>query len=279
MDMLIAFGAFVLVMAILFLIRNKVSLFWTASLFLLSTVLYIKFGIQPPIPGSIVALYTITSLLSVLLYVTSSEAQRQSFFGPIMAMITEDRLKLVRFGVLLCVPALLAWQGYYMSLPSDAPPPRSRQVHPPVPNSISFQGLNEAAARDVDLIKEVNPLRELQDTDPEKFKTKVELGKTIYYENCYYCHGDHLAADGHYAITVKPVPADFQDAGTLPMLEESFLFWRIAKGGPGLPDAATPWDSSMPVWEKFLTEDEIWSVILFLYDHTGFEPRAKAEAH
>ena len=63
------------------------------------------------------------------------------------------------------------------------------------------------------------------------------------------------------------------------MLQETFLFWRIAKGGPGLPDSATPWDSSMPVWEKFLSEDEIWSVTLFLYDHTGFKPRTEEEVH
>ena len=29
----------------------------------------------------------------------------------------------------------------------------------------------------------------------------------------------------------------------------------------------------MPVWEDFLTEDEIWSVIIFLYERTGFQPR------
>jgi hypothetical protein len=33
----------------------------------------------------------------------------------------------------------------------------------------------------------------------------------------------------------------------------------------------------MPVWEKFLTEDDIWNTILFLYDSTGRKPRAKEE--
>jgi hypothetical protein len=31
----------------------------------------------------------------------------------------------------------------------------------------------------------------------------------------------------------------------------------------------------MPVWEKFLTEEQIWDAILFLYDYTGRRPRAK----
>jgi hypothetical protein len=29
----------------------------------------------------------------------------------------------------------------------------------------------------------------------------------------------------------------------------------------------------MPVWENYLTEEEIWSVIVFLYDQTGWQPR------
>ena len=35
----------------------------------------------------------------------------------------------------------------------------------------------------------------------------------------------------------------------------------------------------MPTWERCLTEDEIWEVVLFLYDFTGQKPRAKDEAH
>jgi hypothetical protein len=62
------------------------------------------------------------------------------------------------------------------------------------------------------------------------------------------------------------------------MLRETFLFWRIARGGPGLPDEGGPWASAMPAWEKFLTEEQIWDAILFLYDYTGRRPRAKEES-
>src|SRR4030067_882934 len=71
-------------------------------------------------------------------------------------------------------------------------------------------------------------------------------------------------------------PLNFQDVGTIAQLQESFLFWRIATGGPGLPGEAAPWISSMPVWQEFLKEDEIWKVILFLYDYTGRQPRSWA---
>ena len=86
-----------------------------------------------------------------------------------------------------------------------------------------------------------------------------------------------MAGDGMYAHGLNPIPTNFTDPGTIPQLQESFLFWRIAKGGPGLPGEGGPWDSAMPAWEKFLTEEEIWDVILFLYDHTGFRPRAAGE--
>ena len=52
------------------------------------------------------------------------------------------------------------------------------------------------------------------------------------------------------------------------------MFWRIAKGGPGLPREGTPWNSAMPAWEDLLTEDEIWAVIIFLYEQTGLAAAA-----
>jgi len=55
------------------------------------------------------------------------------------------------------------------------------------------------------------------------------------------------------------------------------VFWRIAKGGPGLPREGAPWNSAMPAWEDILTEEEIWAVIIFLYDQTGAQPRSWEE--
>jgi hypothetical protein len=31
----------------------------------------------------------------------------------------------------------------------------------------------------------------------------------------------------------------------------------------------------MPAWEEFLTEEEIWDVIIFMYDFTGHRPRVR----
>ncbi|MCH7874549.1 MAG: hypothetical protein IH965_04545 [Gemmatimonadetes bacterium] len=54
---------------------------------------------------------------------------------------------------------------------------------------------------------------------------------------------------------------------------ESYPFWRIEEGAPGLPAIATPWNSAMPSWKDQLTSDEIWRIILAEYRISGREPR------
>ena len=97
------------------------------------------------------------------------------------------------------------------------------------------------------------------------------VGRAIYYRNCLPCHGDALDGNGHFAHGFNPAPIDLTN--TLKDLTESYVFWRVAKGGPGLPLEGTPWNSAMPAWEQFLSEDEVWAVIVFLYEQTGLSPR------
>ena len=88
-----------------------------------------------------------------------------------------------------------------------------------------------------------------------------------------------MTGNGMFAHALDPIPTNFTDQGAIAMLRDTCLFWRISKGGPGLPDEGGPWDTAMPVWEKFLTEEEMWEAILFLYDFSGQRPRAKEEGH
>ena len=119
-----------------------------------------------------------------------------------------------------------------------------------------------------------NPLRAADAATLEKHTAE---GKTIYYQNCFFCHGDALAGDGHFANAFSPIPANFRDVGTISMLQESFVFWRVASGGPGLPKGATPWSSAMPVWQNLLTEEEMWKAILYIYAGSGSTPRTWEE--
>jgi mono/diheme cytochrome c family protein len=279
--MLISTILFAIACTAIFLSRKKVGLFWSGAAFFVVTVLYLQHGIVPPAPAALVLLYAGTAFLAMLLYVTSSKQALEGVWNPIRAVMVEQDKRMSLYGLLLVIPGVVAFQSYMGNLPSTDAPPRIRSVHPPPPTNIKLQTPGMAEVREFNVVAGDSPIRPLAESDPEKFAEYVARGKEVYYENCFYCHGDTLAADGHYARSLNPMPANFQDPGVLPQLTEAFLFWRVAKGGPGMPDAGGPWDSSMPAWEKFISEEDMWNVIAFLYDYTGYKPRAaeSAEGH
>ena len=277
-----ALALYALALILLFLLRNKLGIFWGIAAFFGATTLWLRMGVDPPVPASVMLLYIGTMLIALLLYATSSEASRAGFLNPIIAVMCEKHLFIPRVLLVLLIPLGVGYVTHILVLPSEAAPPKVRSVHPSPPNSMKVlaKGMTDPAV--FDIIKQDSPIRPLEEADPAAFADKLALGRVIYYQNCYFCHGDVMAADGHLGPTVKPPPASFQDPGTIAMLEEAFLYWRVAKGGPGLPDAGTPWDSSMPVWERMLTEEEMWAGIAYMYEYTGYKPRKKenlAEAH
>jgi mono/diheme cytochrome c family protein len=233
---------------------------------------FLRFGFATPIPASLIQIYMGITLLSLAAYVSSSGTRRAEFLSPLTALVNEEARRPLLAAILLLLPALAAGNAWLASRETLDAPAFGRTVHPAPPDTIPF-----GEGRTIDLAKGRNPLRELETSDPAKFRAHVENGRRTYYRNCHFCHGDAMAGDGMYAHGLNPIPTNFTDPGTIAQLQESFLFWRIAKGGPGLPAEGGPWDSAMPAWEKFLSEEEIWEVILFLYDHTGYKPRAAGE--
>src|SRR4030066_1913505 len=157
-------------------------------------------------------------------------------------------------------------------MPSCEAPMELRPIHPAPPTKFKAYG------KSFNLATLEKPYRKFQKEDPAKFAELVKEGGNVYIQNCQYCHGDKLDGNGPYASGLNPTPLNFQDVGTIAQLQESFLFWRIATGGPGLPAEASPWISAMPVWEHFLTEEEVWKVTMFIYDYTGYVPRVMKEA-
>jgi mono/diheme cytochrome c family protein len=248
--------------------------FWQAAVILVLAFLFVVYGI-PLLPGSalvpksVVLQYMATVLVGVLIYVSDNEERWRRFKEPITAVLVEPRLKLIRGGVLAVVTLMVGCLTYGQVKASVAAPPNLRSIHPAPPAQVTFRG------KTMTLAGLENPLRSQAGGDMAQH---LAVGRRVYYQNCVACHGDHLDGQGHYAAGFNPIPLNFQDNGTIAQLTESFVFWRVAKGGPGLPREATPWNSAMPAWEDFLTEDEIWSVILFLYDQTGWTPRTWEKA-
>ena len=232
---------------------------------------FLRFGIEPPLPSSLVWMFMAIVTLALLVYLTASTERMEAARRVTVRFMVEDTYTIPLVAVVVLIPALVALRVYLDVTASPQPPLASRTIHPPPPTSISFKG------QTIDLTTADNPYRELETSDPEAFAAHVENGRRVYYESCFYCHGDDMRGEGLFAHGFDPLPANFQDAGTIAQLQESYLFWRIAKGAPGLPPESTPWSSAMPAWETFLTEEEIWDVILFLYEYTGHEPRAREE--
>jgi mono/diheme cytochrome c family protein len=248
--------------------RRAGTFVWTLATWL-SILVFVRFGFAVPVPQSVVMEYMGIVSLATFAYVSSSRERLQGFTAPLVRLCVDPARKPLLLFVLLALPAAVAfgvWRRANVTLEAPAFP---RTIHPAPPETISVHG------KSFDLVHLDSPWARLRTADPAAFRTHVDNGRRIYYQNCVYCHGDAMRGDGMYVHGLVPIPTNFADGGAIALLQESFLFWRVSKGGPGLPDEGGPWDSAMPQWEKFLSEDEIWDVITFLYDFTGERPRAR----
>jgi hypothetical protein len=241
------------------------ALAWWAGIYVL-----LRFGFTAPIPSSVITIYMGIVSIAILAYVSSSQPRREEVSRPLVRFMTDKRYTAFLVATVLAIPALAAANVYVQMNAPLEPPFFARTVHPASPSEITVQG------KRIDLDNGENPFRHLETSNPDEYRKHVEHGRQVYYRNCVFCHGDTMSANGMFVHGLDPIPTNFHD--TIPQLRETFLFWRIAKGGPGLPDEGGPWDTAMPAWEKFLKEEEMWDAILFLYDFTGLRPRAKEEA-
>ncbi len=223
----------------------------------------LAYGVRPPLPASIVYLYMGLIIVGILSQIGVENERLREFIRPIGELLADEDKARHRIVVFTLLPLAVAFVVFTNSSVSSVPPAELRTVHPAPPAMIQFRG------RDIDIAALENPLRH----DGENYDRHVEAGRATYYQNCHFCHGDDLDGNGMFAHAFNPPPADFTDPGTLTMLQESFVFWRVSKGGPGLPAISAPWSSAMPAWEEMLTEEEIWQVILFMYEATGQVPR------
>lgn len=231
----------------------KMGMIWVAI------YLALKFLVKPPLPSSVIFMYMSMVTVCILLYVTVFEEDLEAFFGPMKRFITGSvnegaGQKWSRIAVFAIIPLLFGYRSYQSTVPSFEPPLEQRVVHPAPPTE--FTGM-------------YNPFRE----DEEHFAENVKRGGEVFFRNCVFCHGDKLDGNGIFADGFNLRPANFQNGEVLPMLQEAYVFWRVSKGGIGLPEESTPWNSAMPRWEAILPAEDRWKAILFLYDYTGYKPR------
>ncbi|MEO6666418.1 MAG: cytochrome c [Nitrospiria bacterium] len=261
--------------------------FAQAVLAWITAYVLLRFVLYPPIPSSL--LYTYMGLITIVLFllVSSDEDSWTEFKRPILNTL-EARTpgyRGVRTVAFVALPLLIGFGTYDNIRPKFDEPIELRTVHPAPPASVKVHGKNftlqtaENPFR-VDESGEYSQNVQQQhindnpfDPNASKYMQYVREGGAIFFQNCHFCHGDNLDGRGMFAFAFNPIPANFVDSGTIAQLQETFVFWRVAKGGPGLPREGFPWASAMPPWEQHLTTDEMWKAILFEYWHTGFYPR------
>jgi mono/diheme cytochrome c family protein len=117
------------------------------------------------------------------------------------------------------------------------------QQAPPVPSAIR-SGKNPVASSDAILAK----------------------AKKVYVENCLQCHGESGKGDGPMSGMLKERPADLSDPGIVGPMTDGEIFWAATKGR--LP--------IMPAFESKLTNQERWSLVLFLRELSKTKPNTKS---
>ena len=226
-----------------------------------------RFGIRPPMPNSVLSLYMAITLMAVLVYVSSDADSWRAFVTPLWRVLTNPGHRPVRLILGVAIPLLVGYYAYSQASARAEAPLELRAVHPAPPDTISFRG------KEINLQHADTPVRKDVKENPGNRAKHLAAGAALYIRNCVYCHGDLLDGQGHFASGFNPQPADFVGPNTIAQLAEGYVFWRIAKGGPGLPKESTPWNSAMPAWEDRLTEEQIWQLVYYLYETTGHPPR------
>ena len=209
--------------------------------------------VTAPLPASLIFLYLALTITGIGIFGTLSGQSMEQFLGPIFRFLSGDgqdgAMKMARLAVLALFPLLVGWQTYNSTAQSDAPPAENRTIHPAPPGE--FVGLS-------------NPFP----NTPEN----IAYGKGRYLSLCFPCHGN-FDGKGPASKGFNPPPANFSDPTTIAMLQESYLFWRIKKGGVGLSIEGMPWKSAMPRWELELPDEDIWKIIMGEFDGAHQKPR------
>ncbi len=236
-----------------------------------------------PIPSVAMALYIMLALIGAYIYVTSDPERKKGFLAPIRSFLRGGEIwrgvmmSKVRVSVLVLIPLLAGGMTFRQFIPAAKSPTGIRIQHSTMPGR--FEGLENPFRNPTEeMVRafiEQEALTNISQEGARKALVQkyIQEGRVLFEKNCRPCHGVAAGGDGPMARAFRLKPANFRDPGTIATVVESFAFWRVNKGGRGLPKEGTPWDSAMPIWENDLSKEEMWKIILAEYDIAEVEPR------
>lgn len=258
---------------------------------LLGLLAYIVFRVvlQPPIPFSLLVPYMTITLVAILLYLSLTEESWQEFIRPVRRFLEKEPTvwEWRRVVVLSTFPFFAGFATFYLISPQDPPLENIeglRTAHGAPPQTIDIGGeqvslwemrnpfqVDDGGAYSTTVQREEakgNPWG----AHPSRYLTYIREGGEIYFRECVFCHGANLDSRAIFADAFRPIPANLRAIAKVLNPLEGDTFFRVYKGGPAQPWESWPWSSSMPPWEKFLTVDEVWKVILYEYWEANYAP-------
>jgi cytochrome c oxidase subunit 2 len=130
----------------------------------------------------------------------------------------------------------------------------SREVYLTQPPFAVWQELRSegetAVLTDSEVWDLVAAIWQAQTTDEQ-----VQLGQTLYAQNCAACHGSGGAGDGVFGQAFDPA-SDFTDAQNMLGASTAVFDGKIRRGGMG---------TGMPYWGTIFTDEEIEALIAYLW--------------
>lgn len=232
-----------------------------------------------PMPSMALLMYMFLTILGAVVYISFDDRRLRRFLRPLLVLLIGRGAKGLRAGrtvFLIALPLLMAVSMFRVLVPSAEPPLGLRIQHPTMPGKYERE-VNPFRNPGSELIKQF-----LENSPGNMSKEEaraalvanyIEEGTILYQKNCRPCHGTKADGTGPMARGFRLRPANFTDPGTIATVVEAYALWRVREGGIGLPNDASPWDSSMPRWMEDLSDLDIWKIILAEYHIAGMEPR------
>ena len=182
---------------------QRLSLFTKCLIIFVALWFFLRFFIggvwSVPLPASVIGMYLGLILLAILVHVSVEDDRFREFLRPVKETLADDSRRTRRTVLFALIPVVMLVFTFSKVATKADPPAALRTAHPAPPPELTYRD------KVIGLTQEVqNPFRHLEKDDKEAFKAHVDNGRRVYYQNCFYCHGDDLDGEGAFRSRFQP---------------------------------------------------------------------------